>query len=375
MADTDFGALQAAVVKRWMLEFWVAGRDKMFWYANGFIGKAGDMTSVIQRVTELTTTQRGKECVMQLILDMVQDGVVGDNKLDDNEELLINDAVTIRIDQLRSGVKSKGAMAEQATVIKFRQQAKDKLSFWIADKQDELMFLVMSGRAFTLKLDGTTRTASQLPSLSFAADVVAPSSQRIIYGGTATSEATLTTADKMSWAVIVRARTLAQRKRLQPINSKGKGHYCIVMSGEQERDLDLDPTYQTIVSRAGKQGDDNPLFTGAKAVVGGVIIYSHEKVFNTLGLASGSKWGSGSTVDGAQALMLGGGAGGIAWVNTPQWVESDKTDYQNRPGIGVGRMFGMLKPQFLSNYDLTAGAPTRQDFGVISIKTAAGAAS
>jgi hypothetical protein len=42
--------------------------------------------SVIQRVTELTETERGKECVMQLVLDMQNDGVVGDNELTNNEE-------------------------------------------------------------------------------------------------------------------------------------------------------------------------------------------------------------------------------------------------------------------------------------------------
>jgi len=57
------------------------------------------------------------------------------------------------------------------------------------------------------------------------------------------------------------------------------------------------------------------------------------------------------------------------------WRESDHTDYKNRPGIGIGRKIGMLKPQFLSTYDDTTGTttPTRQDFGVISVYTAAAA--
>jgi N4-gp56 family major capsid protein len=264
-------------------------------------------------------------------------------------------------------------MAEQATIIRFREQSKDKLGFWIADKMDELMFLTLSGRAYTLKLDGSTRTGSQLPSLSFGADVVAPSTNRILYAGSATSEATLTASDKMSWAVIVRARTLAERKRLQPLRSGGKNYYCMVISSEQRRDLVLDPTYQTIVRSADKQGTDNKLFSGAMAVVDGVVLYSHQKVFNTFGLSSGSKWGSGSTVDGAQAMLLGAGAGGIALLGNPFWRESDKTDYNNRPGIGVGRKIGMLKPQFKSVYDLSSGSPTRQDFGTISVKTAAAA--
>src|ERR1700681_59012 len=251
MAATDFGALQAAQKKVWAAKTWKQGRDQSFFFPNGFIGSSdSDTNCVIQRITELTETERGLECVMQLVLDLQNDGVVGDNELDGNEEAMVNDSQTIRFDQIRHGTKSKGEMAEQATIIRFREQSKDKLGFWLSDKMDELMFLTLSGRAYTLKLDGSTRTGSQLPSLRFAGDVVAPSSNRIIFPGSVTSEATMTTADKMSWAVVVRARTLAERKRLRPVRSGGKGYFGLVISSEQRRDLVLDPTYQTILRSA-----------------------------------------------------------------------------------------------------------------------------
>lgn len=370
MAATDFGALSDARKRVWAAELWQAGRDQSFWMSQGFVGKSDtDMNRPIQRVTKLTETERGTECVMQLVQDMQNDGVVGDNELDGNEEAMINDSQTIRIDQLRHGVKSRGEMAEQATVIRFRATGKEKLSFWLADKIDEMMFLVASGRAFTLKLDGSTRTGSQLPSLAFAADVAAASTNRILHAGSATSEATLTTSDKMSWTVIVNAKTKAKRKKLKPIREGGKEYFALVISSEQARDLALDPTYQTIVRSAEKVGAGNPLFTGAMATVHGVVIHEHNKVFNTLGLSSGSKWGSGSTVDGAQALMIGSQALGLAILGSMFSRESDKTDYNNRPGIGVGRKIGMLKPQFNSLPD----SGTREDFGIISVKTAAAA--
>lgn len=273
MAATDFGALTAARKTIWAMETWKAGRDRSFFFSKGFVGKDDNASgSVIQRVTKLTETERGLECVMQLVQDLQGDGVVGDNELTGQEEALINDAQTIRIDQLRHGTKSKGEMAEQATVLRFRQQSKDKLGFWVADKTDELMFLTLSGRAYTLKTDGSTRTGSQLPSLSFAADVAAPTSNRIIYAGSATSEGSLTTADKMSWNLITRAKAMAIRKRLNPLRDGGKDYYCIVMSAEQERDLVNDPTYQTIVSRAAEKGSKNPLFMGSMAVVQGVVL-------------------------------------------------------------------------------------------------------
>lgn len=368
MALTDFGTLSAAQKKVWAAETWQAGRDQSFFFSNGFIGKNdADMNAVIQRVTQLTETERGQECVMQLVQDLQSDGVVGDNDLEGNEEAMVNDAVTIRIDQLRHGVKSKGEMSEQATVIRFRAQGKEKLAFWIADKLDELMFLTLSGRAYTLKTDGTTRVGSALPSLSFAADVAAATANRIVYAGSSTSEGTITAADKFSWETVVRAQTFAQEKRLRPIRSGGKDYYCMVVHPRQGRDLKLDPTYQTILRTAEKPGGDHPLLKGGFSTIDGVVIYQHNKVFNTSGLAGGTKWGAGGAVDGAQAMLLGAQAGGVAMLGSVFWRESDNTDYGNKKGIGVGRKIGLLKPRFKSVYD----ANTSQDFGTLAVKTAA----
>jgi N4-gp56 family major capsid protein len=368
MAATDFGALTDAQKKVWATEIWIAGRDQSFWFSNGFVGKGdGDISRPIQRITQLTPTERGTECVMQLVLDMQSDGVVGDNPLTNNEEALTNDAQTIRIDQLRNGVKNKGEMAEQATVIRFRSTAKDKLTFWLSDKIDELAFLTAAGRAYTLNTNGSTRGTSQLPSLKFAADVAAASSGRIIYASTATSEATLTTAMTMNWNFLVSCKAMAQRKKIKPIRQGGKEYWAVVMSTEQERDLLQDSTYQTIVRSAQERGHNNPLFSNSMAVVQGLILYSHNKVFNTLGATT--KWGAGSNVDGAQALLLGSQALGFATIGDSFWREADVNDYGNAPGIGYGRKFGMLKPQFKSLTD----SLTAQDFGIISAKTAAAA--
>jgi N4-gp56 family major capsid protein len=374
MAVTDFGALSSARKILWANELWKAGRDQSFWFKNGFIGKSdNDTNSVIQRVTKLTETERGMECVMQIVLDMQGDGVVGDNELEGNEEPLQNDTQTIRIDQLRHGNKSKGEMAEQATVIRFRAQSKDKLTFWLSDKLDELMFLTVSGVSYQYTYNGATRINSQLPELTFAGDVVAPSTNRQLYAGTATSTSTLTSSNTMNWATCVAANTFAFEKRIRPIRDGGRNYYVMLMHARQKRDLVLDPTYLNIVKSAEQRTSKNPLFTGAVANVDGIIVHWHNKVYNTSGLASGSKWGSGGTVDGAQALLLGAQAGAIATIGQMYWREAVLTDYGNRPGIGVGRKLGMLKPQFLSIYDDTLGTttPTRQDFGVVSVYTAA----
>src|SRR5713101_4282999 len=142
MAATAFGALSTAQKKVWATEVTIAGRDQNFWMSNGFVGKnTADMSRPVQRITELTETEGGKFAIMQLVAELQNDGVVGDNQLTGNEESLINDSIQIQLDQIRHGVRSRGAMAEQETVLRFRTLAKDKLAFWLANTIDELMFL------------------------------------------------------------------------------------------------------------------------------------------------------------------------------------------------------------------------------------------
>lgn len=369
MAVTNFGALSDAQRRVWASEAWQQGRDQSFFFKKGFIGKSQtDTNSPIHLVTELSETERGLECVMQLVSDMQTDGVVGDNILMGNEEALLNSVQIITIDMLRNGVRSRGEMAEQATVLRFRAQAKDKLTNWLAQIMDELCFLTISGRPYTLRLDGQTRV-TPLSQLRFASAVTAPSSARILYAGTATSEATLTTNDTMSWNFLINARAFASRKRLKPVRDGGADHYAVVLSTEAAASLKKDPVYQTIVSRAGPRSSSNPLFTGALAVADGLLIHEHNKVFNTLGLASGSKWGAGGTVDGAQSILMGAQAMAFAAIGRSVMRESgtEGSDYGNRPGLAFGRKWGLLKPKFPSIYD----SNTDQDFGTIAIKTAA----
>lgn len=367
---TDFGALTSQKKKLWSALTFQSGRDQSFFMGSkGFMSEGlKDSSKPIHYVNELTETERGAKCVLTLVQDLQGDGVVGDNDLEGKEEQITVDDIEIQLDQLRHAVKNKGKFSEQKTVLRFRSIAKDKLSYWMASITDEILFLTASGVAFTKELDGSTRAAtSELPQLEFAADVAAPTTNRKLFGGTATATTDITTSDKMSWNLLVRSKAFAVRKRINPVRINGKSTYIIVMSAEQARDLKLDNDYRTAVAQAADRGKANELFTGAFAQVDGLVLYEHNRVYNTLGLASGSRYGSGGTVHGAQALLFGAQALGYAKIKDPEWSESDQRDYQNRVGIGYGCMFGTIKPQFQSIYDANA----TEDFAIISLYTAA----
>lgn len=126
--------------------------------------------------------------------------------------------------------------------------------------------------------------------------------------------------------------------------------------------LKKDADYQrAVVALAQKDGAKSPWFTGGTVTIDGAVIHEHRLVYSTTGAASGSKWGSGGTVDGTRTLLCGAQALGMADLGTPEWVEK-KFDYDSKVGISIDKMFGLLKPKFYSIYDESV-----QDFGVLAI--------
>lgn len=374
MALTDFGALSANQKVIWSTIVLMQGRDNNFWMnpSNGLMGKGlADATKPIHYVNELTKDERGTRCIMPLVLDLETSTIVGDNILEGNEEELISDTQEINVDQIRKAVKHKGKMAEQETVIQFRKTATDKLSFWKSEVIDELMFLTASGVSYTRRYDGSLRATlpnDQIPSLKFAAQVTAPSSDRVMYAGTATSTATLTVSYTMKWNLLLDMKAKLVANRIKPIRVQGKNTWMLAMSPYQARDLKKDADYQNAVRSGDERGKTkNALFTGAFVQVDGLALYEHNKLYNTQGLLSPNKWGSGGTVDGAQALALGAQALGYAEIGEPTWSESSNKDYDNRASVGYSCQIGIVKPVFLSRYS----NGTKQDFGIMALYTAA----
>jgi hypothetical protein len=67
---------------------------------------------MIQRITELTRSDKGTRAVLTLLADMTGDGVTGDNTLEGNEEALRSYDITIELDQLRFANCIVGRLAD-----------------------------------------------------------------------------------------------------------------------------------------------------------------------------------------------------------------------------------------------------------------------
>ncbi len=368
MAQTNFNALTTEQKTVWSRMLWRQARDASF--TSQFMGKGPN--SMIQRITELTRSEKGTRAVITLLAELEGDGVAGDNQLDGNEEAIKAYDQVIQIDQLRNANRHKGRMADQKTVVNFRDASKDMLAYWLGDRIDQMAFLCLSGVSFANKNNGPPRSStSQLVDLDFAADVTAPSTNRHRRwnASSGTLEAGDTSAvaatDTPSYKMLVEAKAYAKTQYIRGIKGPGGMEYFhVFMTPQGIAKLKLDADYLANLRNAGNRGPKNALFTGAVVTQDGLIIHEHRHVYNTSQSASGSKWGSGGTVDGQRVLLCGAQALGFADIGPPMWDEEGK-DYGNQQAIAVGKIIGMKKPVFPS---VLSGA--NEDFGVLCIDTA-----
>ena len=366
---TNFALLTNEQKTIWSMDLWKQARNYAF--VNKFLGK--DSNSLIQHVTELKKSEKGARAVITLLADLEGDGVAGDRTLEGNEEQMKSYDQVIRIDQLRHANRHEGRMADQKSVVEFRNNSRDVLAYWLADRIDQMAFLTLSGVSYAMRNNGIARVGSDIPFLEFAADVSAPTAQRRLrWDGTAKTLVqngatnTLVAADTPSWEMFVQLKAYAKDQYMRGIKGSGGDEtFHAFLTPQAMARLKLDPTYMQNVRSARQRSADNPLFTGSSVEIDGIVFHEFRHVYNTSGAASGNKWGASGTQDGCQILFCGAQALAMADIGNPEWVEKG-FDYENQQGISVSKILGFLKPKFNSIY----AGNTVQDFGVISVYAA-----
>lgn len=360
--QTNFAALTPQQKLVWSRDTWSAARDQMF--IKRFMGKT--QNAMIQVIKELTKSEKGEQALIQLVADLVEDGVIGDNEREGNEEAMQSYAQIITLDLLTHSVRNKGKLAEQKTVIGFREQGRDKLAYWLANRTDQLAFLTLSGISYAYKNNGAPRIGSPFPLLSFAADVSAPSAKRsLMWDGTSlqqSSTGSITAAFMPKYTMIVDLIAYAKEHYVRPLKDGGKDYFVLLVAPGTLAALKKDPDYQrAVVAVATKAGTDSPWFTGSTVTVDGAVLHEHNLVYTTKGAPAGSKWGAGGNINGTRTLLCGAQALGMVDLGSPDWVEK-LFQYDSSQGINVDKMMGLLKPKFHSIYDDSV-----EDFGVVAV--------
>lgn len=379
---TNFALLTNEEKTVWAKDVWRQARNQSM--LTRFEGKGAN--SIISLCTELKETVKGARAVITLLADTEGDGVAGDRMLEGNEEPMTSHDQIIEVDQLRHAHRHEGKMANQRSVVDFRENARDMLSYWLADRWDQMGFLTMSGVLYSKKNNGAPRVGSDLTKLEFAPVAAdAPSAKRYgrwdegtksILWGTGNStlvDGAVLTGDYPCWELFVQAKAYAKMNYIRGVTEDGgEETYHAFLSPLAMARLKLDPTYLQNLRHSQARDSKNPLYTGSTVKIDGIYLHEHRHVYNTSGasgavlIAGGgalhSKWGAGGDVDGCQILFCGAQALAKADIGTPDWHEKG-FDYDNQQAVALGKISGLLKPKFASQYS----GGTVEDFGVLSI--------
>lgn len=379
---TDFTKQNLQQRLAWAKAIWEVARTRSF--AMQFMGTGPN--SVLQRITELTQVKGAAKAVIQLVADLEYDGISGDNILEGREEALRAFEQIVRYDMLRTATRNKGLLSDKKSTIDFRNQSKDKLGYFFANRIDQLIFLTLAGLDYSLKNDGSLRPSdggvariegdhdydqkarSAFLDLEFRDDVKEPTVGRHLQvsGDTIvlSDPASLTADDRLTYAALVRAKAYAKETGLRGIRQGNDELYHVIVTPQGLADLRLDPEFLENVRAAGVRGDKNSLFSGASSVlIDGMVV--HEYRLCPTNRKDTTGWGAADDVTAQYCLILGAQALGFVDFGAPGWTE--KTfDYGNNHGIATNKIFGMLKPQFEN--DWMDG--NKEDYGVIRLDAA-----
>ena len=341
MAITAFGTNDAQTVKIWsQLTFREALKSTMF---NKFLGTG--KRAILQRLTELENNA-GDQIKFDLLMQMGNDGITGDNRMRGNEEQLTYYQDTVVIDQLRNAHAFR-RMSQQRTIHDLRMDAKANLADWFADKFDTYMFNCLCGN--TNHTFGQATTAPDSSHYVVSGDVTNT-------GVIATDEGNLSSNDQIQLADLdfakEKAKTLSPM--IRPVMIEGQEMYVVVMHPYSVTDIRLDvansayTSWPDIQMYANKRGLKNPIFDGSLGVYNGMILYENTRIYEPVSSVRRSVF------LGAQAGVFAVGnaysklqQNRIGKDNLMSWYE-DSDDYGNENGIAVGCIFGMNKATFNS---------------------------
>ena len=346
-------------VKKWSASLFVETLAKSY-FERKFISTS--QNSIIQRLTDLEAGP-GDTIDYDLSIQLRGKPTYGDVRLEGKEENLKFYSDEVNIDQMRHSVSAGGRMTRKRTAHDLRKTARDRLSDYWAAFMDQLLFIYLAGSR------GINEDFIEDTAFTGTADnaFTAPDANHVIYGGSATSFATITSSDTFNRSIIENAVVAARMMRalnptlanMLPVTVGGEAHYVTVMSTFAEHDLrigsDANGWMEIQKAAAAHEGRNNPIFKGGLGLINNVILHSHEAVirFNNAG--------SGTNLPASRALFMGRQAGVVAYGTKGgmrfDWQEDTK-DYGNEPAVAAGTIIGVKKTTFNGS-----------DFGVIALDT------
>lgn len=364
MARTIIGLNDSKAVKKYS-GFLAVDTARVSYWNRKMMGKGEEAPTPVQLLPHLEN-DAGEQITYDLSVQLKMEPVEGDDTLEGQEEDLKFYSDQVYIDQMRGGVNTGGRMTRKRTIHDLRKIARKRQSEWWGRVFDELHFMYASGARgnnedyiFRETYNGFANNPLQ-----------SPDAMHQMYGGAATSKASLAASDKFDLTLVDKAKTRAtmmgggtqETPQIQPIMINGEEHYCIVMNPYQEHDMrtntDKGQWMDIQKAAASAEGRDNPIFKGSLGMYNDVILHSHKGVIRF------GDYGAGSDVDAARALFMGRQAMVIAFGSSGNnlrfdWHEESR-DNGNQAVISTSSIFGIKKSRYKG-----------KDFGLIALDTAA----
>lgn len=305
---TDLAALDKAIPEVWAKELLVDAEKQMFW--KDYEGAQGSGMPIIRK--DDLTKQAGDTVRIITMSHLSGAGQTGDTaNLTDNEEALSIGEIILTLGIKAHAVKYT-KYADKQAIFNVRQAAQGRLAYWLADKLDQSMFIIAS----------TSATYN-------------------LYGGTATADSGLTTADVFNTTAIRKIKAKLKDNRALPIKTEdGNEYFIIVIHPFDEYNLKSDSVWTQAQREANIRGEKNPIFTGAAGVFDGCIIRVSSNVPNSnVNPTTGNDSGIGSGRQYISHVVAFGGEGfARAYGQYPTWLEETK-DYGRKLGIGTDIVF------------------------------------
>jgi N4-gp56 family major capsid protein len=356
MAVQTFGVNDTLSNKLWAKKLTAEALKET--YFGKFMGTSPN--SMIHMKTEVSKAA-GDKVTFGLRMQLSGDGRTEGQTLEGNEEALTLYADSILINELMHAVrvKSENSIDAQRVPFNLREEAKDGLKDWFANRLDTVMFNHLAG--YSAQTDARYTGNNTITAPSSGRKVFATGSADETVQASSTSTFNLNLIDKC----VETAKTASPL--IRPIRVDGENKYVMFLHPYQVYDLRtttstgqwLDIQKATL---SGGKGDRSPIYTGALGEYNGVVLHESTRVPN--GLHSSTSAAQTST---RRAIFCGAQAGALAWGqkytegSNYKWVE-EMFDYERELGVSAQTVWGIKKTVFNST-----------DFGVITATSYAAA--
>ncbi|WP_151721058.1 N4-gp56 family major capsid protein [Acinetobacter ursingii] len=342
------GALfTSTMAKSWVMKNLIVNANR--------VDKGAQMANAPIVVLNDLTKGEGDAITYDLYMQITGAPTFGDDNLEGNLETLSAYSDEITINQVRHGVDVGGRMSNKRTVNDNRAISKTKLTEWFANFFDQTVHMELAGRRgqnpFLVPKGVKYAIRDTHEFEDYDAD-------HLLYGGMATSKASLTADDKFGLAVLDEALVKActeggdadNKVRLTPLDKNGEDAFMCIIHPYQLHDLRHDAGtagwLEIQKAAAGSDGQNSPLFKNKVGEYRGITIKTHKNV------SLENNYGAGGNIKSARASFMGRQALVAAFGNASSanlradWTEKTIDVDDNKHVISGRMMFAVKRPRF-----------------------------